>query len=139
MNDTSDMNDISKNHANSLVQDDGLGMESDCGSPSYAATGRKQAVAAALHHDPALSDLPRMIAAGRGKWAEQIMQIAFDRGIKVRQDASLAEMLAAIELDSPVPPEAIMAVAEILAYVYAHENGGLTPPSFEPSADQNAD
>jgi flagellar biosynthesis protein len=124
MNDASDMNDISKNHANLLVQD-----ETGADQGDQAHTSNKQAVAAALHHDPALSDLPRLIAAGRGKWAEQIMQIAFDRGIKVRQDASLAEMLAAIELDSPVPPEAIMAVAEILAYVYAAENGGIMPPS----------
>ena len=91
---------------------------------------QKRATAAALSHDPMNSELPKLVAAGRGKWAEQILKIAFERGIKVREDAPLAEMLAALELDSPIPAEAIMAVAEILAYVYAAEHGEtLTKPT----------
>ena len=62
--------------------------------------------------------LPVISAAGRGKIAEQILQLAFANGIRVRQDSALAEMLAALELDSPVPNEALVAVAEILSYVY---------------------
>jgi flagellar biosynthesis protein len=71
-------------------------------------------------------DLPTITAAGRGKIAEQIMQLAFARGIKVREDATLAEMLASVELDSPIPSEAFMAVAEILSYVY-QANGQPNP------------
>lgn len=63
-------------------------------------------------------ETPQITAAGRGKIAEQILQLAFANGIKVRQDSALAEMLATVELDSPVPSEAFMAVAEILSYVY---------------------
>ncbi len=66
----------------------------------------------------ALGDKPQITAAGRGKIAEQILQLAFANGIKVREDSALAEMLATVELDSPVPSEAFMAVAEILSYVY---------------------
>lgn len=62
--------------------------------------------------------LPTVSAAGRGKIAEQILQLAFANGIRVRQDSALAEMLAALELDSPIPNEALVAVAEILSYVY---------------------
>lgn len=72
------------------------------------------------------SPLPLITAAGRGKIAEQILQLAFDNGIKVRQDSALAEMLAALELDSPVPNEALVAVAEILSYVYS-ANGAPNP------------
>lgn len=75
---------------------------------------------------PGKSPLPQITAAGRGKIAEQILQLAFDNGIKVRQDSALAEMLAALELDSPVPNEAIVAVAEILSYVY-RANGAPNP------------
>lgn len=75
----------------------------------------KNQVAVALE---AGADLPRIAAAGRGKIAEQILQIAFENGIRVREDGVLAEMLAAAELDSPIPSEAFMAVAEILSYVY---------------------
>jgi flagellar biosynthesis protein len=60
--------------------------------------------------------------------AEQILQIAFDRGIKVRQDGDLAEILAAVEVDSIVPLEALAAVAEILSYVYRTQNELATEP-----------
>ena len=36
----------------------------------------------------------------------------------MREDSALAEMLAGIELDSPIPSEAFLAVAEILSIVY---------------------
>lgn len=64
------------------------------------------------------SVLPKVVAAGYGKLAEQILELAFQNGVKVRQDRVLAEMLAAIELDSEIPSEALVAVAEILAYIY---------------------
>lgn len=64
------------------------------------------------------ASLPKVVAAGYGKLAEQIVEIAFQNGVKVREDKDLAQMLAAIELDSDIPTEALIAVAEILAYVY---------------------
>jgi len=70
--------------------------------------------------------MPLITAAGRGKIAEQILQIAYENGIKVRTDADLAEILAKIELESPIPGEAFMAVAEILSYVY-RANGEPDP------------
>lgn len=63
-------------------------------------------------------DLPRVLASGKGFWAEQIMALAFANGVKVREDADLAQMLTALDIDSPIPVEAFGAVAEILAYVY---------------------
>ena len=62
--------------------------------------------------------LPKVVAAGYGKLAEQIIEIAFQNGVKVREDKDLAQMLAAIEIDSDIPTEALVAIAEILAYVY---------------------
>ena len=70
--------------------------------------------------------VPQVVAAGRGKIAEKIMQLAFENGIKVKEDGPLAEMLAAVELDSPIPSEAFMAIAEILYYVY-RANGEPNP------------
>lgn len=85
-----------------------------------------RAVAVAIEDATGAGELPKITAAGRGKLAEQILQIAFERGIKVREDAALAEMLAQIELDSPIPSEAFMAIAEILTYVY-RANGEANP------------
>jgi flagellar biosynthesis protein len=86
--------------------------------------GRKTAVA--VKDRTAEKKVPQVIAAGRGNIAEKIMQLAFENDIKVKEDAALAEMLAAVELESPIPSEAFMAIAEILYYVY-RANGEPNP------------
>jgi flagellar biosynthesis protein len=74
--------------------------------------------------------LPKVIASGYGKLAEQILEMAFNKGIKVRADADLAELLATLDLDTPIPSEAIVAVAEILARVY-EANGRIVKASTD--------
>ena len=86
--------------------------------------GRKTAVA--VKDRTAERKVPLVTAAGRGNIAEKILQLAFENDIKVKEDAPLAEMLAAVELDSPIPSEAFMAIAEILYYVY-RANGEPNP------------
>ena len=76
-------------------------------------------VAVALRHDGTSGNLPKIVASGRGKLAEQILEYAFQNGIRVREDAELAEILAQLDIDSDIPSEAVIAVAEILARVYA--------------------
>lgn len=63
-------------------------------------------------------EIPRVTASGQGAVAEKILKIAFEHGIKVRKDADLAEILAKIDEESEIPTEALLAVAEILAYIY---------------------
>lgn len=86
----------------------------------------KRQTAVAVKDAASAGELPSITAAGRGKIAEQILQLAYENGIKVREDSALAEMLAKIELDSPIPSEAFLAVAEILSYVYK-ANGEPNP------------
>lgn len=78
----------------------------------------KRAAAVAIKHELEKQNLPTISAAGYGAVAEKILEIAFESGVKVREDADLAQMLAAIELESEIPSEALVAVAEILSYVY---------------------
>src|SRR5215510_1893301 len=61
---------------------------------------------------------PRVAATGKGAVAEQILQIAFERGIPVREDPDLAQILSTLEVDSVIPTDALAAVAEILSYLY---------------------
>jgi flagellar biosynthesis protein len=75
-------------------------------------------VAVALRYDRANEDAPRVVAKGEGKVAEQIIALAKERGIEIREDADLVSLLAAVRLDSPIPIEAYVAVAEILSYIY---------------------
>lgn len=60
----------------------------------------------------------KVTASGYGAFAEQILAQAFKNGVKVREDRDLAQMLAMVEVDSEIPTEALVAVAEILSYVY---------------------
>lgn len=111
----------------------------DDGSPTPAAQrdGRDDLpaaspVAVALDNDRSGRQAPRVIAKGRGAVAEQILQIAFDRGVRVRTDADLAEILAAVEVDSEIPLEALAAVAEILSYVYRVQQEAPSESDEEP-------
>ena len=83
-------------------------------------------VAVALQYEPDKDNAPKVVAGGRGSIAEQILQIAFAQGVKVREDPDLAELLTAIDIDSEIPVEAFAAVAEILIYVY-RANGTSFP------------
>lgn len=81
--------------------------------------GGKREIAVALSYRPGDGDgAPRVVATGRGTVAAGILERAFANGVKVREDPDLAELLAAVDIDSVIPLEAFMAVAEILAYVY---------------------
>ncbi|MDP6352698.1 MAG: EscU/YscU/HrcU family type III secretion system export apparatus switch protein [Alphaproteobacteria bacterium] len=82
------------------------------------ASRARRAVAVALRYDEAVDDRPAVSASGRGALAEKLLQIAFANGVPVREDADLAEVLAALEVDSPIPLAALAAVMEILSYVY---------------------
>ena len=104
-------------------------MTKDTLSSEARAAGQKnkEVVAVAIEYKPEVDSAPRVLAGGHGSVAAQILEIAFANGIKVREDADLAELLSSIDLESEIPPEAFAAVAEILIYVY-RANGNW--PSF---------
>ena len=56
----------------------------------------------------------RITAKGHGDLAEMILSIAFQKGIKVRQDTVLTEILDKLEIDTPIPPEALHTVSSHL-------------------------
>jgi len=82
----------------------------------------KRQVAAALSANP--GGLPTILASGYGIVAEEILALAFKNGVKVREDADLAEILSALDIGAEVPLEALHAIFEILNYVYK-ANGEL--------------
>jgi len=92
----------------------------------------KDVVAVALHQAREADRAPKVVAAGRGTVAEQILEIAFSQGIKVREDADLAQVLSAVDEDSEIPTEAFAAVAEILVYLY--QVNGDHPPGADAEA-----
>jgi flagellar biosynthesis protein len=105
---------------------DASGVDIQAGAEPATPTERGPAKAVAIKDMSQSGALPRLIASGRGAIAEQILQIAWANDIKVREDADLVEVLAAIDVESDIPIEAFAAVAEILSYVY-RANAGEIP------------
>jgi flagellar biosynthesis protein len=99
------------------------------GPEKEKAPKKERSVAVALESGAA-NGLPKIVASGRGVLAEQILKLAFENGVKVREDADLAELLATLDIDHEIPPEAIVAVAEILARVF-EANAGMAPVTGE--------
>jgi flagellar biosynthesis protein len=82
---------------------------------------------------------PRVVATGRGPVADQILAIAFEKGVPVREDSDLAQILAAVELDAEIPIDALAAVAEILSYVYRANRTWAGERSAEQAEDPGAE
>jgi len=83
-------------------------------------TGKEKAVA--LGYDMGKDQAPKVLAKGEGEIAKQIIKIAQEHGIEVKEDSNLVEILSALELDEFIPLEAYAAVAEILRFIYAKKN-----------------
>ncbi len=82
-------------------------------------TNEPRSVAAALSHS-------KVVASGYGEVAKDILKLAFEHGVKVREDADLAQILTALDIGEEVPLEALHAVSEILARVYEANGKGLS-------------
>lgn len=74
----------------------------------------KQAIA--LAYDPA-EDAPKILATGKGKIAERIIEEAKEAKVPVHKDSKLADTLSKLEIGEMIPPELYEVVAEILVFV----------------------
>lgn len=63
-------------------------------------------------------DFPKLLAAGRGYFAEKIVELAELNNITVYKDPDLAEVLDTLETGAYIPEELFRAVAKVLAYCY---------------------
>ncbi|MFH2065760.1 MAG: EscU/YscU/HrcU family type III secretion system export apparatus switch protein [Pseudomonadota bacterium] len=87
---------------------------------------KKTKKAVALKYDPEKGKAPRVTAKGQGLVAERIIQLAKEHGIPVKDDPDLVEVLSGLELDSEIPPNVYVVVAELLAFAYSM-NGKKQP------------
>ena len=85
------------------------------------ATPRAEAVALAYREGDMA---PRVVAKGRGLLAEEIVRRAREAGIFVHESRELVAVLSNLDLDSHIPPQLYLAIAEILAWVYRMEHQG---------------
>jgi len=78
----------------------------------------KRKKASALSYDIENDSAPKVVAKGKGRIAEKIIETAKENGIPVVENKQLAELLDSVELDDFIPVELYSAVAEILVFLY---------------------
>ena len=61
---------------------------------------------------------PKVTAKGSGIIAQQILQIAQEHGIPIKQDSDLTELLSQVEIDDEIPELLYEAVAQVLVFAY---------------------
>ena len=64
------------------------------------------------------SEAPKVIAKGKGKIAENIVEKAKEYDIPIQEDPSLIEILGQLNIDESIPEELYQAVSEVFAYIY---------------------
>lgn len=72
---------------------------------------------------------PRVVAKGSGLIAEQIIERARQAGVFVHESPEMVALLMQIDLDTHIPPQLYVAVAELLAWLYRIESGQTLAPS----------
>ena len=60
---------------------------------------------------------PIVLASGRGRLAEAIARIARDSGVTVVQDATLADSLIQLDVNTLIPESLYAVIAELLVFV----------------------
>ncbi len=82
---------------------------------------QKNQKAVALGFDKNKDAAPKVLAAGKGVIAEQIVQIARENNVPMHKDANLVEILSILDIDEYIPLEVYSVVAEIFTYIYEQE------------------
>lgn len=77
---------------------------------------RKEAIA--LSYNPENNNSPTVVAKGKGKIAENILEKAALNDIPVYEDKNLMELLGNLDLNEAIPEELYEAVAEVFAFIY---------------------
>lgn len=75
--------------------------------------------AVALRYDRKIDNSPTVVAKGKGKVAQKIIELAQKHDIPIKDDPDLIEVLSSLELNEEIPSEIYVAVAELLAFVYS--------------------
>lgn len=77
---------------------------------------------------------PRVVAKGYGNIADTIIRTAKEHDLYVHESPELVNLLMQVDLDSQIPPQLYVAIAELLAWIYALEEKTVeaTPAELQP-------
>ncbi|NLY80806.1 MAG: type III secretion system protein [Lysinibacillus sp.] len=76
---------------------------------------RKEAIALLYNSE---ENSPKVVAKGKGKIAENILQQAEQFDVPIYEDSNLVELLGQLELNETIPEDLYEAVAEVFAFIY---------------------
>jgi len=74
--------------------------------------------AVSLKYNSASDVAPKVTAKGKGPIAENIVALAKENNIPIKEDPDLVEVLSQVEVNQEIPPAVYHVVAELLAFVY---------------------
>ncbi len=75
-------------------------------------------MAVALKYCPPQERAPRVVAKGSGFAAMEIIRLAKEHGIPLKEDADLVEILCKLELNQEIPEKLYGIIAELMVFVY---------------------
>jgi len=81
-------------------------------------TNRHHTQAIALQWKPLQEASPKVKASGSGALADEILRIAKENNIPIREDKDLVQILSLLDIGESIPPQVHTAIAEILAFIY---------------------
>ncbi len=61
---------------------------------------------------------PKVTSKGKGRIAENIIALAKEHKIPIKEDPDLVEVLSQVEVNQDIPPTVYHVVAELLAFIY---------------------
>ncbi|MGI5837861.1 MAG: EscU/YscU/HrcU family type III secretion system export apparatus switch protein [Chloroflexota bacterium] len=77
---------------------------------------RRKAVA--LRYDPAVASAPKVVASGSGLVAEEILKLARQHNVPVKDDPLLVQALMKLEIGETIHPQLYRMVAEVFAWLF---------------------
>lgn len=78
--------------------------------------------AVALNYNQDKDNAPKVVAKGQGEVAKNIIKLASENEVPIKEDADLVELLSKVEIDREVPPTLYKAVAEVFSFIYQVTN-----------------
>lgn len=79
--------------------------------------GSPRRKAAALRYEAGEPGAPQVVARGDGVIADRIVEAARRHGVPVHQSPDLVQLLTRLPVESRIPPELYLAVAEVIVFL----------------------
>lgn len=99
--------------------------------PDVSTPANERSSAVAVRYD-GKEAAPRVVAKGYGNIADAIIRSAKEHDLYVHESPELVNLLMQVNLDAQIPPQLYVAIAELLAWIYALEEKTVESSTLPP-------